>query len=139
MQRAYLGYSITRPLQRDLQSDYITAGGVALVAAAVGQVLGTVASSLVTNGELPWRVEFGSQLELLRHRNVDATFVDIARVYVVEALQRWEPRCVVTDVDITVEYEGEARSFLHVYFDISSANAPSSVIIARDLVASIAL
>ena len=37
-------------------------------------------------------------LHLLRHQRYDAVFQELARVYVVDALKRREPRVVVTSV-----------------------------------------
>ena len=52
--------------------------------------------------ELPWRTEFGSLLHLLRHQRSAAVLEELARVYVVDALKRWEPRVVVTAVPLPI-------------------------------------
>jgi uncharacterized protein len=62
-----------------------------------------VGSSDFTQGELPWRTEFGSLLHLLCHQKNDRVLQELARVYVVDALKRWEPRVVVTSVQIARE------------------------------------
>jgi len=98
-----LGFGLVRPFRRDLKSDFASAGGEALVKSAVGQILGTMASSDFTEGELPWRTEFGSLLHLLRHQPNSDLLGELARVYVVDALGRWEPRIHVTAVSATRE------------------------------------
>lgn len=95
-----LGNGVVRPFMRDGRGDFAVKSGVELVQAAVGQILGTVASSDFTQGELPWRPEFGSLLYLLRHSPNTPALDEIARTYVIDALNTWEPRVQVTDVEI---------------------------------------
>jgi phage baseplate assembly protein W len=64
----------------------------------IGQVLGTMAGSDYTEGEIPWRSDFGSLLHLLRHRNNDPVTAELARVYIGEALARWIPQIRLIDV-----------------------------------------
>lgn len=96
----FLGTGLMRPLRRDQKNDFASGGGVDLVASCIGQVLGTKADTARSPGELPWRTDFGSRLHLLRHRNHTAALDDVALVYVVEALRRWEPRVSVTSASV---------------------------------------
>lgn len=139
--RVYLGHCVIRPLRRDRKNDYAHDGGVALVAAAVVQVLGTICDTGVTRGELPWRTDFGSAVELLRFRNIDDSMEPLANLYVFEALQRWEPRAVVrrTQMAEVVDSEGVGHVVLRVVFDVATSNTPGSEIVARDLVAELNL
>lgn len=124
-----LGFGPVRPWRRDRKLDWATAKGAKLVASAVGQVLGTRCASDFTEGELPWRDEFGSLLHLLRHRNNDATTRELARVYVADALARWEPRIRVTGVDIVAEDVpglGEVALAIRVRYDIASGPRPGN-------------
>lgn len=95
-----VGRSLLRPFQRDNKQDFANSEGVALIAASIGQILGTICSSELTGGELPWRTEFGSLLHLLRLRNNSPALVEEARAYVVMALSRWEPRAQITAVRV---------------------------------------
>jgi phage baseplate assembly protein W len=123
---------------RDEKNDFAHASGVELVAAAIGQVLGTLADTGVSRGELPWRTEFGSALELLRHRNVDDVWRALADVYVRQAIQRWEPRAIVKQTIVEEEViGGEAHVQIQVVFSVASSNTPGSAIVASDLVASV--
>lgn len=101
----FLGSGLLRPFRRDQRADFAEAGGGALIRSAVGQILGTVGSSDFTQGELPSRTEFGSLLHLLSHQKNDRVLQELARVYVVDALKRWEPRVVVTSVQIAREQQ----------------------------------
>jgi phage baseplate assembly protein W len=134
--RVYLGHCVIRPLRRDRKNDYAHDGGVALVAAAVVQVLGTICDTGVTRGELPWRTDFGSAIELLRFKNIDESLESLADLYVFEALQRWEPRAIVRRTQMaSEERDGVGHVVLRVVFDVATSNTPGSEIVARDLVA----
>lgn len=98
-----LGYGLIRPFQRDKKTDFAASGGARLVRSRVGQILGTRAASQYTQGELPWRDDFGSLLHLLRHRNIDETTIEIARVYVAQAISRWDATARVTDIQVLAE------------------------------------
>jgi hypothetical protein len=123
----FLGFGPVRPFRRDQKSDFAADGGERLIRSAVGQILGTMAGSDFTQGEVPWRTEFGSLLHLLRHQRNDAVLQELARVYVVDALKRWEPRVVVTSVRITREREsGENALAIRLRYNVISANVPGN-------------
>lgn len=100
------GRGILRPFRRDRKSDFANGEGPALVRSAVGLVLGTICGSDSSQGELPWRTEFGSLTQLLRMRNNSPALAELARNRVVGALQLWVPRVRVTAV--FVRLDGEA-------------------------------
>ncbi len=93
---SYLGQGLLRPFRRDEKNDFANGSGPALVKSAVGQVLGTKASTAQSPGECPWDTEFGSRLHILRHRNNP----QLAGVIAQEALSKWEPRITVTTARI---------------------------------------
>lgn len=94
----HFGHGLTHPLRRDSKGDFANQSGPELVKAAVLQILGTFASSEISEGEVPWRPDFGSLLYLLRHHPNNAILQDLARVHVVEAVGRWDSRVRITDV-----------------------------------------
>lgn len=89
-----LGNGLVRPFTRTERQDFAISAGVPLVMSCIGQVLGTPL------GTLPWEPRFGSLLYRLRHRSQDPTFLDLVRIYSADAINRWEPRAQVTDVQI---------------------------------------
>jgi uncharacterized protein len=124
----FLGFGLLRPFQRDAR-DFAAAGGELLVRSAVAQVLGTVGASENTPGELPW-TQFGSLLHRLRQQKNDSVLQELGRVYVVDALKRWEPRVLVTDVRITREqHDGENVLSIRLRYDLISTNTPGSNVI----------
>lgn len=126
----FLGFGLTRPFHRDGRSDFAAAGGEQVIRSAVGQILGTVGSSDFTQGEVPWRTDFGSLLHVLRHQRNDNVLQELARIYVVDALQRWEPRVSVTSVQISREHQdGENVLAIKVRYDVIVANTPGNNVI----------
>jgi uncharacterized protein len=89
-----------------------------------------VGSSDFTQGELPWRTEFGSLPHLLRHQKNDRVLQELARVYVVDALKRWEPRVVVTSMQIAREQQdGEDVRAIRLRYNVISTNVPGNNVI----------
>lgn len=114
-----LGFGLLRPFVRDQKNDFAAGGGVALVTACVGQVLGTRASSPGAAGELPWRPRLGTKLQRLRHKNNKPLLAELARLDVAEALRRYEPRARVRAVERT-ELPSRRGFGLVVVFDVVS-------------------
>jgi len=126
----FLGFGLTRPFQRDGRADFNAAGGEAVIRSAVGQILGTIGASEITPGEVPWRTEFGSLLYRLRHQKNDSVLQELARVYVVDALKRWEPRIVVTAVTVgRLRQGGENVLAIRIRYDVISTNTPGNDVI----------
>lgn len=124
-------FGLLRPFRRDGKADFAAGGGEQLIRTAVGQILGTVGSSDFTQGEVPFRTEFGSLLHLLRHHRNDSVLQELARVYVVEALKRWEPRVVVTAVRIRREqHDGENVLAIRLRYDVISTTSGNNVILS---------
>lgn len=124
---SFLGNGIIRPFQRDKKNDFANASGPRLVRSTVGQILGTQAEGEVANGELPWRHGFGSQMYLLKHRK-GRIVAELGRQYAQDALARWEPRVVVTQVDPVFDSENRVASF-KITVDLISENAPGNQVL----------
>jgi uncharacterized protein len=126
----FLGFGLLRPFRRDQKADFAAAGAEKVIRSAIGQILGTMGSSDFTQGELAWRTEFGSLLHLLRHQKNDTVLQELAHVYVVDALKRWEPRVVVTSVKATREkQDGENILALRLRYNVISTNTPGNNVI----------
>jgi len=128
------GFGLLRPFRRDRKTDFAAAGGEAVVRSAVGQILGTMAASEATPGEVPWRTELGSLLHLLRHQQNDAALEELARVHVVDALRRWEPRVQVTSVQVTRERDrGENVLAIRLRYRLLATNTPGNSVLVADV------
>lgn len=131
--KAYLGFGLLRPFRRDLKNDFANGGGIELVKACVGQVLGTRSSSEFSQGELAWHPEFGCLLHLLRHMNNDYALQELGRTYVLDALRKWEPRILVKSVLTSREdsSDGEKQNVLvlKLLYDVIGANVAGNDVI----------
>ena len=118
------------PFQRDRKNDFANATGVELIVSNVRQILGTRATSAAGPGELPFNPNFGSLLYLLRHQKIDIVRKQQAIVYVVDALRKWEPRVVVTSVQVD---DSVPRTLTVVArFKIVDPNSAGRIVIAED-------
>lgn len=126
-----LGYGLSRPFKRDNKNDFTNAGDVTLVMACVGQILGLRCSSANTQGELEWDPERGSLLYLLRQQKNDMVLQELGRAYVVDALQKQEPRIVVKGARITREtVDGQETAFvIRLVYDVITANVPGNAVL----------
>ena len=131
---AFLGYGIVRPLRRDAR-DFAAAGGKVLVNSAVGQILGTRASTERSQGELKWRPNFGSKLHMLRFRK-GAVVDEMARIWTREALATWEPRVNVSDVVTTFNQQTRKRT-IKVFSNLIDQNVPGNNVILSDVVTNV--
>ncbi len=136
--RPFLGFGLLSPFRRDQRSDFAAGSDVELVKSCVAQVLGTRAQSPVSAGEVPWRPEFGSWLHLLLQKPNDVVTQQTARVYVVDALTRWEPRVRVRGVNFTKQKVQGATSaeevmIIGLLYDLISANVAGNNVNLTDI------
>ncbi len=116
----FLGVGVLRPFRRDEKQDFANATDRTLLRARLGQVLGTKAQTSsstgrVVPGELRWRGSFGSRLHILRHRNLNEGFLEMAEVLAREAIAAWEPNVDVTEVE-EVNLGTPRSAFLRVHY-----------------------
>lgn len=111
-----LGHGLIEPFQRDQKNDFAQDGGLRLVESSIRQILGTRGASPAMQGELPWRTKFGARFALLVNANNDSVTQELARVYAMEALSRWDSRVDVKNVTVSPSSSpvGGARSVLKV-------------------------
>lgn len=127
-----LGFGIVRPFRR-AANDFATAGGVDLVKACVGQILGMQGSNGDNSGgELDWDPARGSLIHLLRHKTSDLVLQQLGRVYVVDTLKAFEPRIRVRSVSCTRQPGPEGPDnvlLIDLTYDVLAAPAPSNLVL----------
>ncbi len=127
-----LGFGLLRPFRRDEKNDFASAGSVELLKACVGQVLGMRGAGPTSAGELDWDPDRGSLLYLLRHQGSDLVLQQLGRVYVADALRRWEPRILLRKTRVSRE-AGPAGPdnvlSIRLTYDVLAAPAPSNSVL----------
>ena len=71
-----------------------------LIASKVKQVLSTQAFGTGSQGELPWRPEFGASISTLRFASLKDSLPAVVSTYVKEALERWVPEVTLRNVGV---------------------------------------
>jgi phage baseplate assembly protein W len=117
-----LGAGVVRPFVRASHGDLGNTQGVDTVLSNVGQIFGTKKKTF------PWRPEFGSSLEGLRHRANNPALRELAGVYAREGLSRWEPRCKLQslDVDVPLRRDEQNQVTMHARLLIEGAQGPQT-------------
>lgn len=131
-----IGRGLVRPFRRDDKNDFANAEGVELVKSCVGQILAMMGSSEISEGELEWDPERGSLTYLLRHQKNDLVLQELGRVYVVDALRRWEPRILIKAASVTrekAENGDETILLIRLLYDIISTNVPGNTVLFADI------
>jgi len=121
-----VGRGVLRPFKRNGRGDFENSNDLDLVRAEVGQTLGTIASSPVSRGELPWRPEFGSLMYRLRFANLDEATLELARVYVVEALENWNTRVRVRNSNVSADL-GQNTLTIVISYDILASRSRTAL------------
>lgn len=124
---------IVTPFQRDQISDFASGTGAALLRSKIGQILGTRGDSDFVQGELPWRTDFGSLLQMVRHSNNDDVAAELARVYAADAVARWLPSVRITAADIVRERTSDGENTLAIRFLFEVRDARSTLVAADAL------
>ncbi|OHD18821.1 MAG: hypothetical protein A2Y38_16460 [Spirochaetes bacterium GWB1_59_5] len=123
------GTGLIHPLVFD-GVDFLTASGPALVANAVSQILGTLGGSDDVVGELPWDTEFGSILPRLRFRKMDLGDRELAKFYIADALNRWEPRIQVHAASVSKDEDAGSDNpttlIIRLRYSLVAANNPNN-------------
>jgi phage baseplate assembly protein W len=92
LDRDYLGRGLSFPLRINVQGELKTDSGDRNLEESIAMILNTKL------GERVYRPNFGCRLSDLTFAPMNPQTILLARIYVEEALNRWEPRIKVTGV-----------------------------------------
>lgn len=132
--KSFLGRGIVAPFRRDRKTDFASASGEALVRSRVAEILGVQCSDAggTLQGELPWRHAFGSMLYRLKHKK-GIVLQELARVYVIDALRRWEPAVQVSNASV-VSFDRDTRTLtIRLRYDVIKVNSPSNAVVLQGI------
>lgn len=121
------GTGLLSPLRRSGSSDFESGSGIDVLKSRVREILGTIADSGTSSGELPWDTEFGSsRLISLKHKNLEG-IEDFARSFIFEAVRTHEPGAIVTRIETDKDEKAKTLR-LRVFIREASQDTPENLV-----------
>jgi Bacteriophage baseplate protein W len=111
-----LGSGLAFPLGVDRRGSVALAHGEDDIEQAIGVILSTAP------GERPMRPEFGCEVHDLIFDTIDAAMVGKMDAAVRNALDRWEPRIVVTGIEFDLSDVDEGRLIATIAYIVRATN-----------------
>jgi phage baseplate assembly protein W len=122
MSAQFIGAGWAFPLRSDATGSMALVTGDREIAEAIWLVLAT------SPGERPMRPEFGSRLADYVFAPANATTAGQLASEVRVALERWEPRIDVGDVDIGFDAVESGIVYIDVHYEILGTNDPRNLV-----------
>jgi phage baseplate assembly protein W len=120
--RTFLGSGWRWPLAISSQ------GGIAMVHEA-DDIHEAILNVLQTSpGERVMRPEFGCGIHDLIFAPINARTFGLIDRHIRQGLGRWEPRAEVTDVDISVDPDNDARLLIHITYQVKATHDERSLV-----------
>ena len=110
------GSGLAFPLQVDHRGGIALASGDEDIEQAIGLILST------TPGERPMRPEFGCDLHDLVFDTIDAAMVGRMDLAIRGALDRWEPRIDVVEIDFDLERATQGTLVVTISYRVRTTN-----------------
>jgi phage baseplate assembly protein W len=120
--REYIGQGLTFPLQISQQGGFALAHGVNDIEQAVRIILGT------SPGERVMRPEFGCRIHELVFAPNNATTRRLLAYYVEEALDRWEPRITIREINATTDPARDGALLVEIKYEIKDTHDERSIV-----------
>jgi phage baseplate assembly protein W len=117
-----LGSGLAFPLQVDHRGAVALTHGEEDIAQAIELILGTVP------GERPMRAEFGCNVHDFVFDTIDAAMVGKVDAAIRDALERWEPRIEVTDIDFDLTGADEGRLDITIRFRVRATSSDRNLV-----------
>jgi len=107
-----IGSGLAFPLQADQRGELALAHGITDIEQAIRLILGTAP------GERPMRPEFGCDVHDYLFDTIDAEVVGRIDVAIRTALDRWEPRIEVTDIDYDLDERDHGKLTITISYRV---------------------
>ena len=111
-----IGSGLAFPLRADQRGALALSGGVEDIEQAIGLILGTAP------GERPMRPEFGCAVHDVVFDTIDAAIVGKVQTAVHEALERWEPRIDVVDIDVEPSEQDAGKLLVNISYRVRASS-----------------
>ena len=122
MERDFLGVGWAFPVDVDPTGKIALARHERDIEQAIQMIL------LTPKGQRIRRFEFGCQIHDLMFATNDATTMGLASYYVEEALRMWEPRIIVTEVDVRGDEANDGRLLIDINYEIKATHDRRSLV-----------
>jgi uncharacterized protein len=117
-----LGSGLAFPIGVDRRGSVALAHGEDDIEQAIGVILSTAP------GERPMRPEFGCEVHDLIFDTIDAQMIGKMDTAIRNALDRWEPRIEVTDIDFDLSDMSEGQLAATIHYRVRATNAPRNLV-----------
>jgi len=122
MAEEFVGRGIAFPMKTDATGSVALVSGDQEIGEAMRLVLGTAF------GERPMRSDFGCGIHDLVFAPANGSTAGRAAYEVRSALERWEPRIDVEDVDVAYDSENTALMYVAITYTIRGTNDPRNLV-----------
>ena len=120
--REFIGQGLAFPLQVNPHGSVALATGERDIEQAIRIVLGTM------RGERVMRPEFGCRIHELVFAPHNAATEGLAILYVKQALDRWEPRIDVIDVEVETDQVIEGALLVQIKYRVKDTHNERSIV-----------
>jgi Bacteriophage baseplate protein W len=122
MAAEFVGSGLAFPMRIDPTGSVALVSDHAEIRESMRLILGTA------QGERPMRPEFGCGIHNLVFAPANASTAGQAAYAVQIALNRWEPRITVQDIDVTFEQNGVGIMYIAITYTIRGTNDPRNLV-----------
>ena len=122
MTNEFVGSGWGFPLRTSMTGGILLVADEREIAEAIRIILGT------SVGERPMRPEFGSRIYEFVFDEADAATASRLAFAVREALERWEPRIDLDEVDVTVDEVNRTLLYIDINYHIKDDNDPRNLV-----------
>ena len=120
--REFLGQGLAFPLQVSPRGEIALAAGERDIEQSIRIILET------SPGERVMRPEFGCRIHELIFAPNDAATHGLLALYIEQALERWEPRIKVEDVEISTDSNSGATLLVEIKYSIKDSHDERSIV-----------
>jgi uncharacterized protein len=120
--RDFIGQGLAFPLQISQQGGLALARGHHDIEQAIRIILGT------TPGERVMRPEFGCRIHELVFAPDNASTRRLASFYIEQALERWEPRIELREIEISSDPNRDGTLLIHINYHIKDTYDERSIV-----------
>jgi len=120
--REYIGQGLAFPLQVDPRGGIALATGTRDIEQAIRIIL------MTAPGERVMRPEFGCRIHELVFAPHDAATESLAAYYVQVALERWEPRIELREVDVVTDPARDGVLLVEIKYEVKDTHDERSIV-----------